>query len=624
MSLVHQLLPSGQMLPGSTWRHRHRVVVAFALLQVGVVLATAVSRLPSAGVPTAVAVLSLLACVTALVPDVEPRARTVLAALSLAAGPMVLASLEVGVAVAHLQVLVVVAVVALYEDWRPFGTVVGSMSVFYLVQGVTGEATTGATAADTWSSTGVNVAFFLVAATTSLAAWRLHEDVVLRDAVTGLGSRTRFQQLTTAAARGSAPFGVVFIDLDDFKTVNDTHGHDVGDQLLTAVGRRLAGCLRATDTLARLGGDEFAAIVHARPREVEEAASRMLRSLAAPVVVGEVSLEVGASMGVAGLDVTRRPADLPAGARSRGAVVTAQARRDVTALLRDADVALYAAKDRGKNCVVVYAPGMTDLVRRLSTLQQDLRHALERGEIEVHFQPVVEMDTGHVRGYEALARWQHRTAGPVSPAEFIAWAEADRSIGALGAHVLDVAVERAARWTRQTGRPIQMGVNVSPVQLVTPGWAETVRRSLLAHGLPPTQLVLEVTENLVADQCGPAVEALASLRADGVRVAIDDFGTGFSNFEYLRRLPVDVIKIDRSFVAEVACGRTTATVVSAIVHLAGSLGAEVIAEGVETPDQRDALVAMGCIGAQGFLFARPAPGPQHEPALALVTPGPLT
>ncbi|MFY0407638.1 putative bifunctional diguanylate cyclase/phosphodiesterase [Solicola sp. PLA-1-18] len=613
MSLVRRCLPSGWMLPAATWRRRHQVVVAFALVQAAAVVAWSLTDAADSSVVMLFAVLSIGAGVISLLPDVDRTSRCVLASAGLASGPMMLASVPDVGAEAPFVVLVVVAVVTLYQDWRSFGLVVVSSVVFYLVWlRVDGLAALESSGRSPWLAVGTHAAVFLAAVAASLAAWRLNEDAALRDAVTGLGNRVHFHQLTTTAARGRDPFGIVFIDLDEFKAVNDTHGHDVGDRLLAAVAGRLSACLRGSDTLARLGGDEFAAVVHARPDQVATAAARMLRALDEPVVLDGIRLHVGASMGVAGLDVTRRSPDLPAGARSRGAVTSAQTTRDVTALLRDADVALYAAKGQGKRCVVVYADGMTDTVRRRSNLQQDLRGAADRGEIGVHFQPIVELATSRVVGYEALARWDHPQLGSVSPAEFIAWAEADRSIGPLGALVLDTAVARAAQWSSETGRPIEMGVNVSPVQLATPGWVETVRHSLRTHGLPAAQLTVEVTENIVAHRSPRAVEALAELRAEGVRIAVDDFGTGYSNFEYVRRLPVDVIKIDRSFVTDAVDDRTTATVVSAIIALADVLGARVVAEGIETAEQEQALLSMGCGHAQGYRFARPAPGPQHQ------------
>ncbi|MFY0407782.1 putative bifunctional diguanylate cyclase/phosphodiesterase [Solicola sp. PLA-1-18] len=606
-------LPQGRALPRAAWVQRHRVVVSIALVQAAVlgVVSALWGPAPSFA-PLHVAIVALPALLA--IPGRLPRTvRSSLATTSLMAASMMLVYLWSGQTEAHFHFFVMVALVALYQDWAPFGTALFLVLAHHGILGtVLPHDVFGHHHAymHPWLWAGVHAAFVLAASVTSLAAWRLNEQIVLRDAVTGLASRTMFHELATAASRRSAPFGVVFVDLDDFKNVNDTHGHDVGDHLLTAVGGRLAGALRASDTLARLGGDEFAAIVHGSALQVEMAANRMLASLDTPIEVDGLRLRVAASIGVAARGETRTLQ--PVARVLAGDRVAAGTTKVVAGLLRDADVAMYAAKDGGKHRVVAYTDGMTDSVRRRSNLQQDLKQAVDDGQVGVAYQPIVDMGAEQVTGYEALARWHHPTAGTISPAEFIDWAEADGTIVALGAFVLDRAVENAARWSRDLDRPVQMAVNVSPTQLTSPGWVASVTEVLDRHGLPAGQLTLEITENVVAIDAERAIEVLAELRDRGVRIAIDDFGTGFSNLAYLRRLPCDVIKIDRSFVADIDSDPTTATLVSSMIQLAASMDLDVVAEGVETTGQRRTLALMGCSRAQGFLFARPQPSPQHQ------------
>ncbi|MDO9381124.1 MAG: EAL domain-containing protein [Nocardioidaceae bacterium] len=612
-------LPQGRALPRAVWVQRHRVVMAIAFAQAIVLGVVSAFWGPSPSyAPMHAAIVALPALLA--MPQWLPRTvRSSLATTSLMTASMMLIYLWGGQTEAHFHFFVMVALVALYQDWAPFGTALLLVLAHHGILGtLVPHDVFGHHGAHVhpWLWAGIHAGFVLAASVASLAAWRLNEQVVLRDAVTGLASRTLFHELATAASRRDDPFGIVFVDLDDFKRVNDTHGHDVGDQLLTAVAGRLAGALRACDVLARLGGDEFAAIVTGTTLQVESSATRMLAALEAPIEIDGLRLRVGASLGIATRDGNRPVAGargLPRDLASPGG------RPDVAALLRDADVAMYAAKDGGKHRVVTYTDGMTDSVRRRSNLQQDLHEAIETGQITVAYQPVVDMATEQVRGYEALARWDHPTAGAVSPAEFIDWAEADGSIVPLGTLVLDQAVARAAAWSRDLLRPLEMAVNVSPTQLTAPGWVDAVVQALHRNELPAHQLILEITENVVATDRDRAIGVLGTLRAHGVRIAIDDFGTGFSNLVHLRDVPADIIKIDRSFVADIDTDATTATLVSSIVQLATSLDMDVVAEGVETFQQRDSLVMMGCRRAQGFLFARPEATPQHQLVSSVTT-----
>jgi diguanylate cyclase (GGDEF)-like protein len=397
---------------------------------------------------------------------------------------------------------------------------------------------------------------------------------------------------------------VLLFDLDDFKDVNDSRGHAAGDQLLTTVSRRIEGCVRSVDQVARLGGDEFAVVVAGSARTAAEVGERVLAALADPVVVDGRAIHVRVSIGVA--DSTS------AGDRSAGT------------LLRNADLAMYLAKSSGKNRVVVYAEGMERAAQSKAELITDLDSAVAEGQLAVHYQPTIELAEGVTTGYEALLRWQHPTRGPVPPMEFIPLAEESGAIVEIGRWVLTEATGQAARWSREAGRPIDIAVNLSPRQLVDDDVVATVRAALAGSGLPAGQLTLEVTEGVLIDDVESVVDVLLALRGLGVRIAIDDFGTGYSSLSYLRRLPADIVKIDRSFVQDLGSGGRSTTLVASIIELARSLELEVVAEGVETEEQHAVLGRLACSHAQGYLFGRPRPAAVQDPATAAEVPLPRT
>jgi diguanylate cyclase len=281
--------------------------------------------------------------------------------------------------------------------------------------------------------------------------------------------------------------------------------------------------------------------------------------------------------------------------------------RTATALLRDADLAMYLAKARGGNRLVVYADGMAEAARRRADLQQDLALATAAGQLEVHYQPTVRLVDGSTTGFEALVRWHHPERGMVPPAEFIPLAEESGAITEIGRWVLRQAIAQAAEWSVSSGVPLRMAVNLSPRQLMDDDVAAEVVAALTDSGFPAGQLTLEVTEGVLVQDVDRVVGQLTALRELGVAIAIDDFGTGFSGLSYLRRLPADIIKIDRSFVSDLSRGTSSATLISSIVELARTLGLDVVAEGVETDGQRQVLRDLRCSSAQGYLFARPEP-----------------
>jgi diguanylate cyclase (GGDEF)-like protein len=411
------------------------------------------------------------------------------------------------------------------------------------------------------------------------------------DPLTGLPNRLLFQdrlgQALAHARRERVGAAVMILDLDDFKGVNDTLGHAAGDRLLHLLAGRLGGAIRATDTLARLGGDEFA-VVQPALREPEDAmtlARKLIGTLDAPFALTEHEAHVTASIGIALF-----PGD--------GA--------DAGELLKNADLALYRAKREGRGQHRFFEPAMDAELRARRRLERELRRALERDELALVYQPQLDLPTGRITGVEALVRWTHLECGRVVlPDEFIPAAEASGLIQPLGAWVLREACRQAAAW-RAEGLALTIAVNVSPAQLRHPDALEAVNEALRVSGLDPGLLELEITEGVLMETFGQGVpNLLGELAAQGVRLAIDDFGTGYSSLAYLKRLPVQRIKIDRSFVRDIGSDPEDEAVVQAIVSLGHTLGKEVVAEGVESEAQLAFLRRLGCDAVQGFLLARP-------------------
>ncbi len=408
------------------------------------------------------------------------------------------------------------------------------------------------------------------------------------DSLTGLANRLLFQERVERAVAGArqhgTTVGVLFVDLDDFKIINDTMGHACGDELLVAVGQRLTGALRAQDIAARLGGDEFAALIEdaGDPRDVERVAERVVTALSEPFQVGVTPVSGAASVGVA---------------------TTAEA-GDAGDLLRQADLALYVAKGAGKGRWRRYQSSLhTPIVQRLE-LRSDLDRAVNEGSFTLEYQPIVAIRTGRTAGFEALVRWEHPTRGLIRPDEFIDLAEETGLIEPIGAWVLENALAAAAQWRRHGTGPY-VSINVSARQFRTPGFVERVGLELSAADLPASAVMLEITESLLLRDDERVWSDLGTLRDLGVRVAIDDFGTGYSSLSYLGQTPIDVLKIDRSFVATIAGSGRQRALIDGVVRLAETLDLQVIAEGVETRADRDLLAEIGCPYGQGYLFDRP-------------------
>jgi diguanylate cyclase (GGDEF)-like protein len=588
MTRIAALLPEGRLLPEPVWRRRHVVLVRIAAMQaVGLGLLSVLTGHAVLGAITGTVVI-LLPLPIALPDEFNRQVRAAATTVSLLGGCVLLVHLMAGITEAHFSFFVVVGLVSLYQDWVPFGVALLLTIAHHGIMGTLHPHEvfgTSAAQSQPWVWAGIHGGFVLAASLANLAAWRLNEQQGLRDALTGLANRTLLLEETSRLLhRRRGVVSVLVLDIDDFKDVNDSRGHSTGDQLLLAIAGRIAGCVRPEDTVARLGGDEFAVVVGGGPRTARGIATRVLAALADPVSVDGRSIVVSVSIGIAD---------------------TLTGERDADTLLRNADLAMYLAKAQGKHRLVVYADGMAQQARGKAELLEGLSAALAEDELVVHYQPVISMRTGEVTSYEALVRWSHPERGLIPPGDFVPLAEDTGLIVPIGAWVLGEAARQAVAWSDEAGRPIGMAVNLSPRQLADDDVVTTVAAVLDETGLPPAQLTLEVTESVLVQDVDRVVDRLRALRTLGVRIAIDDFGTGYSSLSYLRRLPADTIKIDRSFVTDLAQDGASRTLVSSIIELARSLDLDVVAEGVEDAAQRSILQTLQCSHAQGFLFARP-------------------
>ena len=424
------------------------------------------------------------------------------------------------------------------------------------------------------------------------------------DPLTGLANRALLldrveHSRATTSRRPGAMLGLIYIDLDDFKTVNDGLGHEAGDHLLQLTADRIRAALRPGDTAARLGGDEFAILLEAlsSPSAAYEVGARVLESLREPFAVAGSSVVLNASIGIA---------------VSGGA-------EDAAALLRNADLAMYQAKGGGKGRFEVFEAGMHAAVVERMAMKADLRRAVEADEFEAHYQPIVELATGRAIGAEALVRWRHPERGLMPPAAFIPLAEETGLIIDIGRRVLRQACADAAEWLRRFGvdAPASVSVNLSARQIQDAALVDDVAGALSASGLPASGLILEITESILLDDAESAARTLAALKGLGVSIALDDFGTGYSSLSYLDRFPVDIVKIDKSFIDGLAGDPGAGSqLVTAIVNLGSLLGLGVTAEGIEWDEQVARLRQMGCVRGQGYLFARPMPAADMTASLA--------
>ncbi|WP_018331956.1 putative bifunctional diguanylate cyclase/phosphodiesterase [Actinomycetospora chiangmaiensis] len=423
------------------------------------------------------------------------------------------------------------------------------------------------------------------------------ESLAHSDPLTGLANRTLLHQRLRQVERSSAVPAVLVLDLDGFKAVNDSFGHEVGDALLVAVADRLRGVVRETDTVARLGGDEFAILVHdASPGQALDIAERIRTVLAAPVVVQGRTCWVSASVGVR---LGGRCGD------------------STDDFLRDADTAMYRAKSRSRGGVSVFAPSMRREAQARTRLADELRTALITGQLVVLYQPIMDLETDRVVAVEALARWRHPERGFLTPDVFLSVAEDTGLITALDLWVLETAAAQVARWRADVlgDAPFTVHVNVSPVELRAPRFVEDIVECTRRHGLAPQDITLEITEHRLLGDDTLTRDALGELRAAGVGVAIDDFGTGSSSLGYARRAFVDEVKIDRSLVSDLDVDEHQLRITTAILVMAHAFDLVPIAEGVQTAGEAEALRRLGCRYGQGWFWSPPVPATELEPRL---------
>jgi diguanylate cyclase (GGDEF)-like protein/PAS domain S-box-containing protein len=416
-------------------------------------------------------------------------------------------------------------------------------------------------------------------------------DQAFHDSLTGLPNRAlfgdRLEHAVSRSTRIGDPLAVLFIDLDDFKSVNDTLGHREGDEVLRHVAKELGYCVRRSDTVARLGGDEFAVLMEdATVTDALEAADRIQQRLRRPVMVQGSEVVVSASVGIAATD---------------------EHVGESAELMRNADIAMYSAKTGGKARYKLFESDMHSRVVERTALLTDLRHAVEQCDLEVYYQPIVELPSLEAAGFEALVRWHHAERGMVDPIEFINIAEQTGLIVPIGEFVLEEACRQLVEWDGDDigSEPCSVSVNVSGRQLAARDLVTTVERVLRKTGLEPSRLTLELTESILLDEVDASTEQLHALKKLGVRLAIDDFGTGYSSLSYLRHLPVDYLKIDRSFIESLDGAQSAADLIRGIIDLGQRMQLTTVAEGIETPEQAGFLTGAGCRLAQGFYFCRP-------------------
>ena len=438
-----------------------------------------------------------------------------------------------------------------------------------------------------------------VATFEDITAWREAQEKLAHlahhDALTGLSNRTKFREDLVDAlhrAKRDGRVAVLCLDLDHFKEINDTLGHPIGDDLLKEVAGRLNASIREDDTIARLGGDEFAVVqVGTNPSEWSSLAERLVEILGAPYTVQGHQLNIGVSIGIA---------------------VAPDDGEDPDQLLRNADMALYRAKEDGRSTYRFFEIGMDARVQARRLLEIDLRAALTRQEFEVYYQPIHELKTDQITGFEALIRWKHPLRGIISPLDFIPLAEETGLIGPIGDWILRKACMDAAGWSKD----VRVAVNLSPIQFKNPNLVQSVTSALAVSRLAPDRLELEITESALLQDNEATLAALRRLRSFGVRIAMDDFGTGYSSLSYLHSFPFDKIKIDRSFIRELASRQNSMAIVRAVTGLGRSMGISIVAEGVETVEQLSLLRSEGCNEVQGFLFNRPRPARDVEKMLS--------
>jgi len=399
----------------------------------------------------------------------------------------------------------------------------------------------------------------------------------------------RLEHAIERAARDSDIFGLLFIDLDRFKTINDSLGHQFGDRLLIAVAGRLRGLVRRADTIARLGGDEFVVLLERLhiPGEATTLANKIVQAMRQPFLLHDTELHIGCSIGI-----TLYPED----------------GSDAVTLLKNADAAMYRVKDSGRDGYRKFSPELSEAADEKLTLENALRLAVREGQLALHYQPIIDLRQQRIIAVEALARWPHAERGMVPPDQFIPLAEETKLILPLGAWVAHEAIAQFSRWRAQGMAPDYISINASGIQLFHPGFADMLFELLRVHGVDGRHLQVELTENILMRDINSCRHILERLRDHGIRIAIDDFGTGYSSLAYLKQLPIDDLKIDRSFVRDIPGDANDCAIAEAIIGMAHNLGLQTVAEGVETIEQEHFLTQIGCSKVQGYYYAQPLSG----------------
>jgi diguanylate cyclase (GGDEF)-like protein len=586
-------LPQGRLLPDAIWRRRHRSITVLLWLHVPALLAFALARGYGVAHSTSEMLLVISLASVASMPRLGRGARSAAAAFGLVSCSALLIHFWSGQSEGHFHFFVVVSLLILYQDWLPFLIAIGFVVLHHGVLGAALPHTVYAgdvEAAHPWRWAFVHGGFILAASAANIVSWRATEQL-LRDPLTGLAGRAiMFDRLRLGlrrARRRDLHAGVIFLDLDRFKVLNDSLGHAAGDRVLVAAGERLRDAVRAQDTAVRFGGDEFV-VVCEDLRDVDEAisvAERLIAALRAPYVVDghEIVLTVSAGIAIGGRDEDCSAEDV----------------------IRDADAAMYRAKEEGKDRYVVFDAEMrTRALTRLAA-EVEIRRALPRGELRVRYEPQFALASGRVRSLEARVYWHHPTRGVLAPRDFQAVADETGMIVPIGEWALAQACRQLAGW-RQAGASPSLGVsiNVTAHQLADSGLPASIGRALDATGIGASALCLEIPEAAVMADPRGALAALERLRALGVRVALDGFGTGHLSMSCLRGLRFDTLKLNRVYVRDLEQTGGDA-VLRGIVDMAHALGSEVTAKGVASGSQLRMLRAIGCDCAQGPLLAEP-------------------
>jgi diguanylate cyclase (GGDEF)-like protein len=612
-------LPHGKTLPPEVWRARHRFMlgviwlhlVAFAIA--GVVIGQGPGELTYELGP-------ILVCAAAgALPTGSRRLRGSMVAFAALYCSAALVNMAHGATEAHFHFFLMVSMLAAYEEWVPYLLAIGFVLIHHGVVGVLdpGAVYDNASEIDSpWKWALIHAGFILGLSAINVISWRLNEDaradtavalerlafVADHDGLTGLPNRATFMRAADAAIGaldGSHSLALLFVDIDNFKIVNDSLGHTAGDRLLVIVAERLRAALRPSDVLARFGGDEFVILLpEADERGALATATRLRDELAYPAELDGHLRHVTISVG---LTLADRP--------------------DVQAvdLIRNGDAAMYRAKVSGKDSHALFDTGLQDEVKQRMDLEEGLREALELGQFELHYQPEIDLHSGVMFGVEALIRWRRSDGTLVPPLDFIPLAERSGLIVPVGRWVLDEACRQAAAWIADgvIHPGSLMSVNLSQVQLTHGEVVADVAAALARHELPAELLCLEITESSVMLDPVRANAALTELKALGVKLAIDDFGTGYSSLAHLKHLmPVDILKIDRSFVRGLASGVEDVAIITAVIELAQTLGLTTIAEGIEEVAQADQLRRLRCAVGQGFGLGRPEPAARLESQLS--------